>query len=586
MKKPCENPYIIKRRFNFFEENVLPKDVEIKINETKSNLNQNIWNKANLKKDVRIAILKIVKEFYEYLNLDVKIKDVIFTGSLANYNWTLSSDVDIHLILDTSKYDNIKEIIDEYLIAKKSLWNDYHNVKIKGFDVELYAKDKESVFPSKGIYTVLRDKWIQEPKKEDLEIDKISVKEKAATIMNEIDGLFQINDNEHVVIKSKKIKEKIKKLRKSGLESGGEYSVENLAFKVLRNHGYIEKLWDISRKATDELLTLNEKNETIKEHIKFLTKKDLIKESKDGIKKEFGCLMLTLPIKNWDAIYKNIKKNDLYNLPGFGLETEPHVTVLFGFLDKKQTGEEIEKVVKDFSHNKSKIKLKINSISIFENPDFDVLKFDVSSEDLTKLNKLLRDKFEYKNDYPDYKPHITIAYLKSGFGKKYTKELLKPINVSSSTFKYSYPPDETRFFKIGKKENVIGIEKDIDGMNKEKIDIIKSFINFVCNRLEIENPVSVYLHKERNDYIYTTASYAPDENSNHIRCGGRALVDILRSIAHELTHNRQRELKSYDVGESVQTIGGWIEDEANAKAGILIKDFAMNHGFDHIYDFF
>jgi hypothetical protein len=62
------------------------------------------------------------------------------------------------------------------------------------------------------------------------------------------------------------------------------------------------------------------------------------------------------------------------------------------------------------------------------------------------------------------------------------------------------------------------------------------------------------------------------------------MVDILRSIAHELTHNRQREIKSYEIGEEVPTIGGWIEDEANAKAGILIKDFAMNHGFDEIYD--
>ena len=96
--------------------------------------------------------------------------------------------------------------------------------------------------------------------------------------------------------------------------------------------------------------------------------------------------------------------------------------------------------------------------------------------------------------------------------------------------------------------------------------------------------VSIYLHKGRDEYIMTTASYVPSENSNHIRCTGRALVDILRSIGHELTHNRQREVKSFDMGDTVQTIGGWIEDEANAKAGIMIKDFAMNYGFEIIYD--
>ena len=121
-------------------------------------------------------------------------------------------------------------------------------------------------------------------------------------------------------------------------------------------------------------------------------------------------------------------------------------------------------------------------------------------------------------------------------------------------------------------------------MTPQKIEIIKNFINFTCNRLELEEPVEIYLHKGRDEYIATTASYVPDENSNHIRCDGRALVDILRSIGHELTHNRQREIKSFNVGEKVQTIGGWIEDEANSIAGILIKDFAMNYGFDEIYD--
>jgi hypothetical protein len=62
------------------------------------------------------------------------------------------------------------------------------------------------------------------------------------------------------------------------------------------------------------------------------------------------------------------------------------------------------------------------------------------------------------------------------------------------------------------------------------------------------------------------------------------LVDICRSIAHELTHNKQREIESFKMDEKVQNIGGWIEDEANAKAGILIKDFAINFGNDKLYE--
>ena len=100
----------------------------------------------------------------------------------------------------------------------------------------------------------------------------------------------------------------------------------------------------------------------------------------------------------------------------------------------------------------------------------------------------------------------------------------------------------------------------------------------------IETTVNVFLHKEKNENLITTASYLPFKNENHIRAGGRALVDILRSIAHELTHNRQRELNLFNPGDEIQNIGGTIENEANSIAGILIKDFSHNHGYGHIYE--
>ena len=417
MIKKTKNPYIIKRSFNFFNESISPEDIDIQVNETKETLNKEIWENGKLKKEVRIAMLKIAKAFKEYLKLDAPIKDVIFTGSLANYNWTLSSDVDIHLILDLPSLNEPEEFVQEYIVAKKTIWNDEHDIKIKNFEVELFAKDEETILSSKGIYSIIKDAWIQKPKKYTADIDEISIKEKAATIMNDIDELQQIVDDEDVVKKAEKIIEKIKKLRNSGLEKGGEFSIENLAFKVIRKAGYLEKLYKIKDNSFDSSLTLTEKNLTET----FKRRKKLIKEIKE-----------------------------------------------------------------------------------------------------TKIES--------------------------------------------------------------KQENILGVEHGIKGMTPEKIELIRKFINFTANRLELEEPVSIYLHKGRDEYIMTTASYVPDENSNHVRCTGRALVDILRSIAHELTHNRQREIESFQIGENVPTIGGWIEDEANAKAGILIKDFAMNFGFDEIYD--
>lgn len=581
MGQTKKNPYILRRTFNFFAEEVSPLDIDVEIVESKDSLNNNLWDGFELKKDIRIAILKIAKAFNEYLKLGAPIKDVVFTGSLANYNWTLSSDLDIHLILDLKTLDESEEFIEEYIVAKKSLWNDDHNITIKGFEVEMYAKDEETLTSSKGIFSVLKNKWIQKPEKHTNSIDDIAIKEKAAVIMNEIDNLLSSDDDESTFNKAEKIKDKISKLRESGLETGGEYSIENLVFKTLRKTGYLEKLSEIKKKAFDNSLTVVEGND-LKENVSSF--KSLLSEGKEGFKKEYGCLMLDLPIKNWEQITNTVKKDDIFDEEGFGIEEVPHITVLFGFIPEKTNPKDVEKVVKKHLKDKQKIKIKLKAISLFENKDKEVLKFDVESEDLQSLNKILRKEFEYKSDYPDYHPHMTIAYLNPGTGKKYVKELKKPIEFESGNFSYSYPPNEKYIFSIKIGKNILGVEKGIIGMTDEKVEIIKNFINFVCNRLELEEPVEIYLHKGRDEYIMTTASYVPSENSNHIRCDNRALVDILRSIAHELTHNRQREIESFVLGEDVPTIGGWIEDEANAKAGILIKDFAMNHGFDEIYD--
>jgi len=586
MNKDKKNPYILRRNFNFFNEEISPEDIDVQVNEQRDTLNSQIWilesngSPSKLKKEVRVAILKIAKAFKDYLKLNVSLKDVILTGSLANYNWTLMSDIDIHLILNLSSLGESEEFIEEYIAAKKNIWNDNHSIKIKNFEVELFAKDEETQLSSKGIYSVIKDAWIQKPEKYTKNIDEIAIKEKAATIMNDIDNLEKIKNDEEVIKKAEKIKEKIKKLRLSGLENGGEYSVENLAFKVIRKFGYLEKLSNIKIKSIDSSLTLTEKN--LNEG--FGERRLILKEGKDGVEKEFGCLMLNLNIKNWNEVINKIRKEDVYDVPGYGIENTPHVTVLYGFIHKKTNPQDVIDVTNNVLGNKGKIKIKLNKISYFENEDFDVLKFDVESPDLKKLNKILRERFPYKSNYPEYHPHMTIAYLKPGTVKKYAKDLKKHIVFESDYFCYSYPLNSTTCFNLFKKENTLGVEKDIEGLTPKRVEIIKKFINFVCNRLELEEPVSIFLHKGRDEYIITTASYMPSENSNHIRCTGRALVDILRSIAHELTHNRQREIKSFDLGENVPTIGGWIEDEANAKAGILIKDFAMNLGFDEIYE--
>jgi len=144
-------------------------------------------------------------------------------------------------------------------------------------------------------------------------------------------------------------------------------------------------------------------------------------DTKDEVKFEYGCIMLKVPRnEEWNNVLESIDEKDVYedeDQPGrFGIETDPHVTVLYGTHDNEIEMEDIKETILD----REDIDLKMIDISIFENEDYDVLKFGVESEDLMEFNSNLTENYPYTNDY-DYHPHATIAYLKPGTGKKYTK---------------------------------------------------------------------------------------------------------------------------------------------------------------------
>lgn len=134
----------------------------------------------------------------------------------------------------------------------------------------------------------------------------------------------------------------------------------------------------------------------------------------EGKTTEKGCAMLYFDFPNIKDIHDKIEESDIYDEEGFGLEKESHCTLLYGF-DPKIDGESVINKLKECVFPKE---LKLKNVSLFEN-EFDVLKFDVEAGELSKLNKMLTDNFDYETDYPDYHPHCTIAYINKGEGKKY-----------------------------------------------------------------------------------------------------------------------------------------------------------------------
>jgi len=225
-----------------------------------SELNQKLWKGEKLRPRVRKRLLKIAADFIDWLDVPLNVSDITFTGSLANFNYSKYSDIDLHLILDFAKIDENQDLVRDFLLAKKSLWNDEHDIFIRGSEVEIYTENIGDPHHSTGIYSVLNDKWIKKPEKQQKEkiIDYYGVIHKANQLADLIDSAINLSSLDKLE-KIELLKDKIKKMRQCGLDSVGEFSVENMAFKALRRNGTLDRLSDIKTLAYDKSLTLENK---------------------------------------------------------------------------------------------------------------------------------------------------------------------------------------------------------------------------------------------------------------------------------------------------------------------------------------
>jgi predicted nucleotidyltransferase len=240
----------------------------VKSFQTRETLCLDVFDKTGdsylIKKEIRNKLLDISDNFIDSLGVEFFIHDIVLTGSLANFNWSKYSDVDLHIIIDykdsvgNDGSDSFMTIIKEFFDAKKNVWNEKHDIKIKGFDVELYVQDISEPHISSGVYSVLNDEWLIEPKKENANIDDRKILEKGEEFAEKIENLIGLGEKENVLPKIESLRKRLKKFRQSGLESGGEYSYENLTFKLLRRNGYIKKLLDLKNDITDKKLSITQ----------------------------------------------------------------------------------------------------------------------------------------------------------------------------------------------------------------------------------------------------------------------------------------------------------------------------------------
>lgn len=233
------------------DENIIKSfDVKDKLSEAFFDKNQ------KMHEDVRKKLLDISNNFIEFLGIEFFIHDIILTGSLSNYMWSNYSDVDLHILVDFENNKYGLDILKEFFAAKKSSWNNTHNIKINNFEVEIYVQDVDEKHTASGIYSILKNKWINKPKKVKPNINDKKILDKADDIFLQYKNLLKLSKHKDVSIKVDNLLKKLSKFRKSGLSKNGEFSYENLTFKLLRRNGTIEKLINLKNESIDKKLSL------------------------------------------------------------------------------------------------------------------------------------------------------------------------------------------------------------------------------------------------------------------------------------------------------------------------------------------
>jgi hypothetical protein len=211
-------------------------------------LNPRLWREGELDSEVKAKLLKIAQHFEQFVGIDLPVKDITVTGSNANYTWTQHSDLDLHLIVPGTPTDEDRELYS----AKKSLWSEQHDIRIRGHEVECYVQGEDEPHHSTGVYSLSNDAWVIEPEKVEPTIDDNAVDAK----YQDMTRLIQLALTNSELAQLERVKNRVTKMRKAGLERAGEWSTENLVFKELRRHGLIDQLADRIRELEDQDLSL------------------------------------------------------------------------------------------------------------------------------------------------------------------------------------------------------------------------------------------------------------------------------------------------------------------------------------------
>jgi hypothetical protein len=226
-------------------------------------LSDKVWDNKILRPAVREQMLKAAREFIDEFEIDMSVvKDITFTGSMAGFYWLDSSDVDLHIIVsfDEMKDRGDHDILREYFDLAKVVWGKNREQFICGHEVELYVQDIGQPHYASGVYSALNDEWLSVPEKfGDVDIDVRYIEYRLSHLRRQIAHASDLvtRDPKKAMEYIDRLKDKMGKMRKDGLEEDGEMSPDNLAFKTMRREGLLEQLRELYKTAYTNYTSLN-----------------------------------------------------------------------------------------------------------------------------------------------------------------------------------------------------------------------------------------------------------------------------------------------------------------------------------------
>ena len=258
---PHKGPYI-KEKIDL-EECLYEIKVDKSKLEIKNRLNPKFWDKKQLDNEVRKKLLEIARDFEKDSHIEGKVENITLTGGNAGYNWHSKSDLDVHLVVDYKRFGKDGDFIKNIMDLERTRWNRDHNVLIHGHEVEIYVQDKQEDHYSAGVFSLEGNNWLETPSPTKVDFNYLAILKKAQAVESDIRMVRRLYDEENYEKAHKqaeKLKEKIRNMRSAGLEKDGLWSSENIAFKLLRNGGYLDRLNDIYNNSYDNMNSLGGKS--------------------------------------------------------------------------------------------------------------------------------------------------------------------------------------------------------------------------------------------------------------------------------------------------------------------------------------